>query len=969
MGIYDHLTREELIARLEHSEQNENAELRNRLDGVKHLAQALMLMLKNYDSNYEEDIMRIVLERYQADRAFLFKFDWQKNTHSSIYEINSPGIPSNKMYLQDLPVDGLSDYLELFREGVPLVIHHIEQMPDNPSKNPYHIKEIFRQLHIKSAILFPIHLLGELWGYVGMETTQVYRNWTEDEIEWLKTFTDVLNIGISQRIFRTEARNHERQFFELFQHMPVGYIRHRLIYDESHRPVDYEFLEINPAFEELTGLSKQQCIGKTARQLRGKLNDELFQLYIEVATTGKHAQIDYPASLCNKYFYSVLYSPQPDEFISLFYDITDKIKATEKILQNEKKLRTVFDNLPIGTISFDRDRKYLSANAEAFRIFGISKEGIRSNDLILSPQEVEILKQEGQFEYDFIYDPESQQALSVENDLPETALFVNTKTIMYTDNAGNCLGYLLIAVDNTKIHKINRQLSKTEKALTENLLRLSLILETGQIYPLYMDLETGSMDINEDFYKTFGAVKEKYADYKIGDFMKDMHPEDVRIFREEFEKLQHGLIQRIKLDIRLNIFGKGYIWCELNATPKTRGINSNITTWLGFLTIIQKRKDNERQLREALKKAEESDRLKSAFLANVSHEIRTPLNAIVGFSELIANTNEEEEKKYYLDIVKTNNTLLLNLINDILDLSKIESGRMDLQETTVNVRELCQEICQVHQLRAKPGVAVIFESAGQSLIMKTDRNRLTQLYSNLINNAIKNTEEGSITIGYRRKGKMIEFFVRDTGKGIPKDKQTAIFNRFEKLNSNVQGFGLGLSICKSILEKMQGSILVTSEEGKGTEFRFTLPFRGAEDSRPEIQITVKTEDFPKPSPSPATHKNILIAEDIDCNYELLEAALGGKYKLIRALTGIEAVSLFASENPALILMDMKMPELDGIEATQIIREVSPDVPIIALTAFSYDTDRETALQAGCNDFMTKPIDAQQLKALIDKYLS
>lgn len=367
---------------------------------------------------------------------------------------------------------------------------------------------------------------------------------------------------------------------------------------------------------------------------------------------------------------------------------------------------------------------------------------------------------------------------------------------------------------------------------------------------------------------------------------------------------------------------------------------------------------------EALKKAEESDKLKSAFLANVSHEIRTPLNAIVGFSELIAHTQEEEDKKYYLDIVKTNNTLLLNLINDILDLSKIESGRVDLKDSMVDVNELCRELCEVHQLRAEPGVKVIFENPGDALQMLTDRNRLIQLYSNLISNAVKNTREGSIRVGYRRKEDVVEFTVQDTGKGIPLEKQAVIFNRFEKLDANIQGFGLGLSICKSILEKMGGSIDFESEVGKGSRFRFILPYRQKLTSPDTVGVRKEKSEEVLPEGKTLT---ILIAEDIDCNYELLKAILGKTYRLIRARTGIEAVTLFSEKKPDLILMDMKMPELDGIDATKIIRETSPEIPIVALTAFAYDSDRELALNAGCNDFITKPVDARKLKRLILKY--
>lgn len=963
MGKYDHLTREELIKRLEQAEQYESARLYDRLDGERRIAQALVLMLQNNNNNYEEDIMRIVLERYQADRAFLFKFEWEKGTNSNIFEVYSEGITPEIDHLQNLPNEALGPYLEQFRQGFPLIVNDIEELPDTIYQGPYHLKQVFRNLQLKSAILFPMHIFGELWGYVGMETVRYYQSWNEDDIEWLKAFTNILSIGVSQRFIRTQADHNEQKFSELFQNMPIGYIHHRIIYDDFDQPIDYEFLEANPAFERLTGLKKEECIGKTAKQVSGQLNEELFQKYVEVAKSGIPIQLNYSTPLLNKWFYSALYSPRKDEFISLFYDITEQIKNTEQIRQNEKNLRTIFDNLPIGTITFDENKKYLSANSEACRIFGIANKGKYSNNLNLSPEQEDLLKEDRHLEYDLIYDPASCQVLSEEEDLPETALFVTTKILMYTDSKKRCKGYLLIAADNTKIHRVNRRLAKAEKALTENLVRLSLILETGDIYPWYFDPASGILEISNDFYKFFGIHRDTDKTYTIQKFMERIHPDDLKTFREKFENLQNEAIQRMSVELRLNINKKGFIWCEMTAGVRSKDKEQNFSQWLGFLTIIQKRKDDEAQLVEARKKAEESDKLKSAFLANVSHEIRTPLNAIVGFSELIADADTKEDKNYYLDIVKTNNYLLLNLINDILDLSKIESGRIDLKETVVDVAELCREICHVHQLKAQAGVRVIFDNSCSPFLLLTDRNRLNQLYSNLINNAVKNTTAGSITVGYKLQGKQVEFFVRDTGKGIPKEKQHIIFNRFEKLNSNIQGFGLGLSICKSILEKMNGSISLTSEEGKGSVFRFTLPYKTP--IRPE-QTLPESDVLPKTLSATAT---ILIAEDIDYNYELLETILGEKYKLVRAQNGIEAINLFSTENPALILIDMQIPELTATETVQIIRELDPELPIIAMAAFAQSSEKDIALESGCNELITKPINKDKIISVIAEYLT
>ena len=244
--------------------------------------------------------------------------------------------------------------------------------------------------------------------------------------------------------------------------------------------------------------------------------------------------------------------------------------------------------------------------------------------------------------------------------------------------------------------------------------------------------------------------------------------------------------------------------------------------------------------------------------------------------------------------------------------------------------ELCEELRQMHQMRIKNDVKVIFERPAVSLTIVSDSHRLRQLYSNLISNAIKYTEKGSITLGYKLKGDMMEGYVRDTGSGIPAEKLNNVFGRFEKLDLLKQGFGLGLSICKSILDKMGGKIWVESELGVGSCFYFSIPYNGT--------FPVVGEQN-KPL--------ILVAEDMDCNYELVKAILEERYSVLRANDGIDVVTKYESSKPDLILMDVRMPGLDGLSAAGIIRELNSTIPIIATTAFAFETDRGMALAAGC----------------------
>lgn len=403
-----------------------------------------------------------------------------------------------------------------------------------------------------------------------------------------------------------------------------------------------------------------------------------------------------------------------------------------------------------------------------------------------------------------------------------------------------------------------------------------------------------------------------------------------------------------------------------------------------------------RELIESKEKAETSDKLKSAFLANMSHEIRTPLNAIVGFSRIISESDNAEERREYYEIVDANNERLLQLINEILDLSKIESGIVEFTYGPVRLHTLCKEIHDAHVFRCPQGVELRFDSPDEALSIHSDKNRIFQVFSNLIGNAFKFTTEGSVSYGYKQEGERVVFYVKDTGLGIEPEKLGRVFQRFAKLNNFAQGTGLGLSICKTIIERLGGEIAVSSEVGTGTTFTFWLPLEnviqdtetetnshlpgeavgtqpsevlpGKEDTPcPKEETTEKEEDL-RATAAGTEKATILIAEDTDSNFDLLNAILGRKYHLVRARDGMEAVTMYDEVNPDLILMDIKMPNLDGLEATRIIRQLSAEVPIIAQSAYAYEHDRNAAEEAGCNDFISKPIAQEKLKEKIKKWL-
>jgi len=381
-----------------------------------------------------------------------------------------------------------------------------------------------------------------------------------------------------------------------------------------------------------------------------------------------------------------------------------------------------------------------------------------------------------------------------------------------------------------------------------------------------------------------------------------------------------------------------------------------------------------KEYEEKALKAEKASQMKSLFLANMSHEIRTPLNAIEGFSRVIAETDSEEERMKYYQIIESNNQRLTSLINEILDLSRVESGEIQLKKSMTDINLMCENIKQLFKFRCPPSVKLEFEKPLMTAMMNTDANRIIQVLSNLISNALKHTTMGSITYGFRivKEMKEIEFFVKDTGSGIPPEFIDNIFNTYASQDAEQQkGYGLGLALCKIIVEKLGGSIHVESTVKIGSTFTFVLPFEGTvggiNQERTTTTTNVRTIRV-SARPEDMNRKTILVAEDEDSNYELVKIVLQKRYRLLRAHNGIEAVNLNEDEHPDLILMDIRMPEMNGLDATRIIKEINHNTPVIALSAYAFDENVREAKMAGCDEFMAKPFRVENLIEMVKKYL-
>ena len=392
-----------------------------------------------------------------------------------------------------------------------------------------------------------------------------------------------------------------------------------------------------------------------------------------------------------------------------------------------------------------------------------------------------------------------------------------------------------------------------------------------------------------------------------------------------------------------------------------------------LLTVrdITRLKKVQEELEVARRVAEVAGEQKTAFLANMSHEIRTPLNAIVGFAGLLSNASESERNSY-VEIIKGNTNMLLQLVNDILDMSKIEAGTLEFIYSDTDVNQIMRELEGIFRLRleeADSPVRIVFEPCLPVCFIHTEKNRVSQVLSNFLSNAFKYTKEGSITLGYKVREDDIYFYVQDTGAGIPAGKVDKVFERFMKLDAKKQGTGLGLSISRTIIKKLGGEIGVFSEYGKGSTFWFTLPvkpfdFLPLQQRTEDVSETVEFNETEYDAG--AVRRTILIAEDMDDNYLLYKIYLEKHYDLIRATNGEEAVSKYLECNPDIILMDIGMPVVDGYQATDAIRQLSSDIPIVAVTAFAYDEDRRKVMSRGFNGYLSKPLNKDELLKMLHK---
>jgi PAS domain S-box-containing protein len=643
-------------------------------------------------------------------------------------------------------------------------------------------------------------------------------------------------------------------------------------------------------------------------------------------------------------------------FQGIARDITERKQAEDELRASEEKFRNLFNNSEVGMFRTRLDgSEILEFNEKYLNILKYTHEEVKGNpsmNLWADKNErnkmVELLKAEGR-----VRDFECEM-LNKQGDVIRCI----TSLRLYPET-----GILEGSIQDITESKLSEEALRKSEEMFRNI--------TEQVTDVvFMTDNTGHITyISPIALKTFGYSPVEMTGQH---FMRFLDESDVQHVSSEFLKsIRSGSTHNYLTFLMKRRDGSTFIG-ELSSNVYYQ--NDQISGTIGVIRDITERKKMEEELVTAKDHAEESDRLKSAFLANMSHEIRTPMNGILGFAGLMKEPNlTGKEQQEYLHIIEKSGARMLNIINDIVNISKIESGQMEISVSETNVNEQIEYIYTFFKPEVeRKGMQLLVKTALslKESVIQTDREKLYAILTNLVGNAIKFTQTGSIEIGCEKKGKYIEFFVKDTGEGIHPELKKIVFERFRQgtdlTNRYNEGSGLGLSISKAYIEMLGGKIWVESELGKGSIFYFTIPYNVETQAKPfieDVSLGTGTENQVK-------ELKILVVEDDKVSENLLLTILN-KYgkEFLLAGTGLEAIET-CRNNPDidLILMDIRMPEMDGYEATRQIRQFNKEVVIIAQTAYGLAGDKEKAIAAGCNDYISKPLNQVSLTALVKKYL-
>lgn len=945
---------------------------------------SMLSILQGSEVLSNHDILRLINKQMSADASFIYEFNSETECFHNV-DFVVENVSNEIIAAKNRSWKTTTQMIDGYKNGK---LHIVSS--DEPQALEFELYSTAQ--NVRSMVILPIVIESKLYGVYSIVRKNPQASWSGDDINQLQVYQGLLKGNIRRNQMSKSLNQNERslalivkKYHKVLKNAPVGVV---ICDDEGNiTSANDKTLEIFgiDSIEQIIGINvfendftKDFCLRPTEdddiiREMPCDF-DKLNASGVKSVFQGiRYINVGFAVIRDDKW--------QKDSYIVSMMDNTESHTREDLLKENRGLLDDILNSSPIPMMikDIDDDFRYIYWNHQATMQSGIDGKGVvGKTDLDIFGQERGVffrgvdmkLLESGKTMF------RNEEVYVTADGVPHNTIVA--KQIIQRPNMNRWL--VVVRWDITDIKKAQHELEQSYKALKVSSQRLNEALERAEeanaIRSMVLDnINSGLVYINTQHIVKWESTKGAFMlpgnmAYNQGELCyKTVRGLDSPCENcPAVETMKTGLPAKYMMQ-------EDDKYIEVTSHPLFNRKNE-IKGVVIKLEDVTQSKLQEIELRQAKEHAEESNIMKSAFLANMSHEIRTPLNAIVGFSELLASTDNAEEKDEYLNVIRNNNELLLQLIGDILDLSKIESDSLLFVDVDTNVNELLASIEQSARYRiANKHVKLILKSQSDPCTIRIDKNRLTQVITNFLNNAIKFTAEGSIHFGYKLLSDgSIYFYVTDTGIGIMSDKVGSVFNRFVKLNVDIKGTGLGLSICQSIVKHWDGEIGVESEYGIGSNFWFKLPASVVKQSKTEVEeIESKAESElyvtdAEPSQSISKRLTVLIAEDQESNFKLLNIMLRDKYNVLRAHDGFEAVEQYENNHPDIILMDLNMPMVDGYQATTILRQQQYDVPIVAVTANAFPSDERKCLENGFTAFLAKPVTTAQVHKILDQLL-
>lgn len=750
-----------------------------------------------------------------------------------------------------------------------------------------------------------------------------------------------------------------------------------IVQDQTDKVID-----ANPAAQTLLGLTLDQLQGRTSFDERWRAIREDGSPYpgeehpsirsLRTGETIKNVIMGVYNPLKDKLcWFNICSIPvfKPNEVLpylvfTIFDDVTELKQVENLLVESEEKFKNAFQNSPVGMAICGLDDKFLMVNSKLCEILGYSdKELIQFTSKDISYGD----------DYNLHYDKIKKVKDGILNTSIVEKRYVNkngniiwvkVSLSMVRDFKGIPL-YLIKQIDDiTEKKKINEQLINEKN-------RLSFIISGTNVGTWEWDIKNNTKIYNERLAEIIGYNLTEILPMTINEIDSLIHPEDIKKSDLELQKHFKGLTEFYECEYRIKHKYGDWVWVLDKGKVFERDENNNPLKMYGTHQDITASKKFEYELYLAKQKAENSDRLKTSFLQNISHEIRTPLNGIIGFADLLQFDDITlEEVTEYSAIIKRSSNRLLEIVNNVLDISRIETGQVELKRNTISVNKILSEIYKFFNTQTQnKGIELVVSLLENDIIIFSDDTKINQILVNLVNNAIKFTDKGKIEIGtYLLGNNIIEIYVKDTGIGIPNDKLNEVFQRFTQIeietDKNYQGAGLGLAICKGMAELLGGDIKLTSSIGIGSTFSLIIPYRISDEQINKYNNENKNTFYVK-------KYNILVVDDDEINILLIDKFLTSLRKNINILTasnGKDAIFLVENKRIDLVLMDINMPIIDGLETSKIIKGYKPNLPIVIQTAYIFDEEKEKSIRENCDYYISKPIEKNIIANVLDRFL-